>query len=127
MRKRIIVIIAVALLLGSMFVFVRSRYIPVSISDTILSETVSPDGKNVATVFERDCGATTDFSRILVLRKSGTRFNPDRSRVFVVAGRPRVEANWSETSKLTVRCKTNKIFKSDEKWQNVRIEYLTSP
>ncbi|MEK6280524.1 MAG: hypothetical protein AABN95_09255 [Acidobacteriota bacterium] len=39
-----------------------------SCENTVRSEIKSPDGKYVVTLFERNCGATTDFSTIVSLR-----------------------------------------------------------
>ena len=37
--------------------------------DTVKAEAVSPDGRYVAAVFERDCGATTNYSTNVSLRE----------------------------------------------------------
>jgi hypothetical protein len=42
-------------------------------SNTIKSEVKSPDGRNIATAFVRDCGATTGFSPQVHLRSVGER------------------------------------------------------
>lgn len=42
-------------------------------NNQIVQEAVSPDGRYAATAFIRDCGATTDFSPQVFLRKTGDR------------------------------------------------------
>ena len=73
-------------------------------SDQVLSES-SPDGGGVtATVFVRNCGATTDFSTIVSLHGSKDGFRSDRDVVFVVKGRPEVKATWDGPRTLAITC-----------------------
>lgn len=46
-----------------------------SCNDKVLEEVRSPDGKYIATIFESDCGATTAYSRHVLLRASESRFD----------------------------------------------------
>lgn len=63
--------------------------------DEVLEEVRSPDGKYIATVFESNCGATTAYSRHVLLRASESRFDGASAEniVFTVKGQHSVELN----------------------------------
>ena len=72
-------------------------------ADTITSEVASPDGRHVATVFERNCGATSDYSTNLSLREAEDAFDPDEQPpVLVVEGQVALAPAWSSKESLTV-------------------------
>ena len=85
-------------------------------ADTVLSESPSPDGKHVVTVFERDVGATADFSTIITIRRTSKKFDPEQGRIFVASGRHSVATTWLSGSNLTVSCNINQrdIFKKED-------------
>lgn len=70
----------------------------------IFQEVVSPDGKFVATVFERNCGATTPYLRIVSLRLANTSFDAEASDdwVFKINGQPKVQILWSDIDNLSI-------------------------
>lgn len=95
-------------------------------ADEVKSELKSPDGAYVATLYERDCGATTDFSTIVNLRESSAAFNGDDSRIFIVKGQRQVNLVWQEARSLHVECpgcKSDDIYKQEKSWRNVNISY----
>ncbi len=85
-------------------------------ADTILSETVSPDRKHVVTVFERDVGATADFSTIVAVRRFAEKFNPERGRVFVASGRHDISVAWTDGASLKISydIDSKDIFRKDD-------------
>jgi hypothetical protein len=94
--------------------------------DTVKSEENSPSGRYIATIFERDCGATTDFSTIVNMRAATEKFDGDRDTIFIVKGQPRMVLVWKDNSTLNINCddcKTNAIFQRADSWQDVRIAY----
>lgn len=94
--------------------------------DTIKSEALSPDGKHIATLYERDCGATADFSTIISLRASSEEFHSQKGRVFVIEGQPQAELVWRDAQNLQVTCKgcrANDIFKQEGRWNEIGISY----
>jgi hypothetical protein len=86
-----------------------------SCSDTVLTEVVSPDKKHVATVFERDAGATSDYSTLVTVRRILDCFNTEKNRIFVLAGRHVVTVSWDTGTNLYVRydAQVGDIFKQD--------------
>ena len=73
-------------------------------AETTKAQTVSPDGKYVATVYERDCGATTDFSTIVNVRLSNAKFSEKEGDIFIVRGQPTVNLTWESSTGLKISC-----------------------
>ena len=95
-----------------------------SCENTIKLEVKSPDGKYVATLFERNCGATTDFSTIVNLRELSMKFDADNSGVFVVKGQPKIDLTWDSHTSLRLQCqhcRVDDIFKQERTWKDVNI------
>jgi len=95
-------------------------------SDTILSEAASPDGSWVATLFERDCGATTYYSTQLSLRPATKRFKPDKQpSAIVVQTEGCIQYWWEGQSNLVVRLPDDARVFRQEQWQDgITIRYV---
>lgn len=92
--------------------------------NSIKSEAQSPDGKYLATLFQRDCGATTDFSTIVNIRPFDSKFNPDNGIVLLIGGQPNVSLRWIANSSLQIVCKnclSNTVFKEENQWREIQI------
>ena len=72
--------------------------------DTLKSKAVSPDGQLVASVFERNCGATVDFASIVSLASTSARPLRTDDFLFVVKGRPDISVTWSGPNSLVIKC-----------------------
>lgn len=94
----------------------------------------APDGLHTAVIFQRDCGATTDFStQISVLGDgyslsgSGNAFVADADHGTATTGDwggPWAEIEWVTSDHLVVRYAQNsRIFEQDEQVSGVRISY----
>ncbi len=93
-------------------------------ADTVKAEAASPGGHYVAAVFERDCGATTDYSTNVNLREAKETFAPSKQRpVLTVAGQPVIALEWSSDKALTVVLPPTEAFTKLEAWRDVRIVY----
>ena len=94
----------------------------------LIKEVPSPDGKYIAAVFESDCGATTPFSRQVLLRKGGTSFSGEDKEgvVFRVRGKEDIEVRWVDVGHLMVRRFPNRdaIFKELGDWHGVKVVYV---
>ncbi len=73
-------------------------------SDQVTSEATSPDGMLTATVFVRNCGATTDFVSKVSLHPKLEGFKDERTLVFVAHGGQPISASWKGPRSLTVEC-----------------------
>ena len=96
--------------------------------DRIATEAASSDGKYVATLYIRNCGATTDYSSIVSIRERTSKFDGDADQniVFVVKGRPDIAVKWASPSEISVQCRgcgSGDIFKHEASWNGVRISY----
>lgn len=96
--------------------------------DEILSTVPSPDKKHVATVFERNCGATTDYSQIVALHSSDQKFSADSEDRYVltVSGRSRPAISWADGNELriVISAPANQIFRRLESLNDVRISVV---
>lgn len=97
--------------------------------DDVLSEEVSPDGRNVAVVMERSCGATTPYIYHVNLRSKAHRFSREwggtvtEGQVFSVA-RVGVRAEWIGNDQLQIVCgQAREVRNRPASWQGIRILY----
>lgn len=95
-------------------------------ADIVRHEEVSPARDYVATVFERDCGATTDFSTQVVIRAAAQRFDSSKAMpIFVAKGRPEITLVWGAKDALTISPQgmVEEPFTKLERWQDIKITY----
>lgn len=95
-------------------------------SNELIKEIVSPDGKYVASVFERNCGATTPYVNVVSLHRFGVKFYPDDSDnwVFTVHGKSDVRVSWVADNKLKVSYSgTGDQPTKRSKWKNILVSY----
>jgi hypothetical protein len=113
-RKVIIAVSALALLLVVAFLLFRMRADFKAIdamaecSESDAGRAASPGKAYVATVFVRNCGATTGYITHVNLRGAGDAFVPDghgvirAGEVVSMDGNPRVALNWTGDADLEV-------------------------
>jgi hypothetical protein len=93
-------------------------------ADTVKNEVASPGGRYIATVLERDCGATTDYSTNLVVRGFKEPLDPSGQHlVLTVEGRTPIPLEWTSDESLTVVLPSTELFTKQETWRDVRIVY----
>ena len=63
---------------------------------------VSPDGHREAVVFERDCGATTDYSTQVSILKAGAALPNDAGNAYIYGHRTRLTVAWLSPSVVTI-------------------------
>jgi hypothetical protein len=70
----------------------------------ILQDAISPDGKWIATAFERNCGAGSPFYRVVSLRPARRGFNSSATDnwVFRIRNRPKIELTWTAADRLSI-------------------------
>lgn len=101
----------------------------------IIEEVLSPNGNNKITVFERNCGATTDFSTQISImnteselpNKAGNLFIADTGRGKAPSGPgggPKVEIAWKDSNSVVIKHHKNvRVFKSKSKVKDINIVY----
>src|SRR3954467_15995267 len=97
----------------------------VNCSDVISSEAASPDGGLRATVFQRDCGATTAISTHVVVRHPSEKLDSARVHVILILETDSpVTASWKSSTRLVVSVpKGSKVFRKEPSAAGVKIEY----
>jgi len=101
--------------------------------EEITSEIISPDGRYVAAVFVRNCGATTSYATHVNLRRFTGTFRTNWSgtitdgEVFVTHSGPGFPILWENSSRLIISCRgcqrEDGVFKQEKSWGNVGIAY----
>lgn len=95
-------------------------------SNDIVNETKSPDGKYIATVFDRNCGATTANLRIVTLRLANDSLDSDEYKdwVFKIKGQPKVDVAWIAGDKLSINyAGSGEEPSMSATWKDVKISY----
>lgn len=103
-------------------------------SNTPVTALKAPDGRHTAIIFQRDCGASTDFStQVSVLAagegmsEGGNAFIADADHGAAATGEwggPWTEIVWVASDHLVVRYAANsRIFEQDDWVSGVRISY----
>ncbi len=91
----------------------------------IIQESISPDGKYIAYVFEANVGATSGFTYRLSVLKNGKKLKAgDVGNTFITYAEFDVE--WVDNDKLKVNNNNNEliyIFKQETKIDNVSVSY----
>jgi hypothetical protein len=95
--------------------------------NTITFGAISPDGRYVATVYQRACGAPTGVATRVEIQSLSTKFKGQpKDSIFAFAGPIPVGVVWIDNSSLRVeciRCAPDKIFKQEKAWKDVTISY----
>ena len=120
MKKSLLIVIALSL-----------NYLGCGLcGEEIKHEVKSPNGKYVATVFERNCGATTPYITHLNLRESGEDFKPNsngvivQGEVYTVKGQSEIKVTWStELSILIETIGGQEVLGKEKTWNEVTISY----
>lgn len=77
---------------------------PLLCDDSIKAQVSSPGNTYVATFYERNCGALTDWVQRINIQKSGQPFNGDDVVVFVGRRFPVLTMRWKDEHHLEVVC-----------------------
>lgn len=113
---------------SSVFVFVVCILgCSVDCGNEVIRSIKSIDGRYTATFFQRNCGATTDYSRIVSLSETTSTFDPDSSEsyVFSMKGTTEVALSWTQENILYIETEVpqDKIFIKLKKWKDIDIKY----
>jgi hypothetical protein len=131
MRK--VVIIGTGLLVT--FVVVVSLFFHFNplCGEDVLSEETSPDGRYIAVLMQRGCGATTPFVEHINLRAAGSNLHPDffdgtitQGEVFTLGRKHegRVRFEWLGPRRLEIIYPdSEQSFNHKDVWQDVHVDY----
>ena len=73
-------------------------------ANELIAEIPSVDRRYIASIFQRNCGATTPYVRVVSLRPTHTKFAPDNDKdwVFTIHGQSDISASWTPGGELVV-------------------------
>ncbi len=123
------------LFIGAITLFV-SR-LPDLCANTVIAEYPSPSGRLKAVVFDRDCGATADFSTQVSIVSSASGLDNEGGNLFVAntdhcrapswkSGGPEVRFRWvSDTSAELQHHQFARIFRANTNVKGVQVAYAT--
>jgi hypothetical protein len=94
----------------------------------VLTEQDSPDGRYVAALFERNCGATTDYVIAVNIRdREESLAGTTSDDVLLVSGLPSIEIRWEGPRQLVVQLPvlrgTEQVYRRTSSWRDVAIAY----
>lgn len=94
----------------------------------LIRESTSPGGEYVASVLERNCGATTDYVTVVVLRNATEPLNPSNV-VFSLSGVAEIGLRWDAPSHLVIErpLRKDRIMAELPSSRGVVITYVTTP
>jgi hypothetical protein len=92
--------------------------------NALKKEAPSKDSVYVAAFFEQNCGATTDYTSIVSLRRREDRFNGDKDEaILVIRGQCPVEMVWNERVLSVSRANSCDVAKRVASWRDVTISF----
>ena len=101
-RRSLWIALGAAMLLVIASVYAAFEFLSGLCTNDQLEEFQSPDGATKAVVYRRDCGATTDYSRQIVILPHGRPLPKSPDPVFVSDGDMVVIPRWEDASHLSV-------------------------
>ena len=93
----------------------------------IIQQSSSPDGRYVATVFGEDCHATSPYVTLVNLRDARKSFDSNDDHIFAAHGNVPVKLRWTGADSLFVEYDNAKVYKQQQRWSDVTIEYRSRP
>lgn len=102
-----------------------------SCGESIEHEVLSPDNKYMATVYLRNCGATTDYVTHINIRNTNAVDKPDNQgvitagEVFTIPGKQNIMATWKDSANLEIHIPESHstfLMRSDKIWNLVHIQ-----
>src|ERR1700730_19405248 len=75
-------------------------------ADEVTWRKPSPDSKLTATVFLRDCGATTKPVSWVTVHPSAGRYDKEKDIALTADRGQKIEVTWTDNSNLSIRCLT---------------------
>ena len=104
--------------------FWRSAPAPAECESRDVGQSLSPDGRSQADVFEVRCGRTV--ATHVALRPSGSPLEA-RFDVFIVGGSEPLRAVWIGERELLVESSTGRVLAEETRWRDVGIRIRRGP
>ena len=96
-------------------------------ADNVKSQSVSPDGRYIARLVERDCGATTDYSTVVDLRLSSESLDSHQDNwILTMPGRHSITLTWQGNTELMIMLPQSRTVVQKTAWGDVEVTYQHS-
>lgn len=96
--------------------------------DRIMQAAVCPEGSPAAVVYERNCGASTDWAtRIDLVSSAEDMGKDDRNTIFIIKGSQQVTAAWKDSGSLMItfpQIDAKDIYKQQDRSGEITVEYV---
>ena len=107
----------------------ESLFLTGGCGEEVISSTTSPNGRYVAVVFERNCGATTGWVTHVNLREVGRDFpttaagTVDAGCIYLADGKPPLKLTWESSSQLRIKAAPAETWVQESNWKGVAIRF----
>ena len=98
-------------------------------SERVVQTRLSSDGKVVATVVVRDCGATTSEVTLILIKSRYRWLGLDEKVVANLKYTHDVDVNWLASDQLVINCKScagDQDVQFEHQWRDVKIQFVQS-
>ena len=96
--------------------------------NNIIKSSDSPDKFWKVVLFERDCGATTDYSSQVSLLSAGATLEDEAGNIFIAESRSEGYAlTWTDTKSILISGIKGEIFKQELSKNGISIRYQSAP
>jgi hypothetical protein len=121
----LIIIIAVSIIIF-LCIRITSEFNTIGIDSTakIIDEIPSPDGENIAYVFEKDSGATSWFVYRMTILKKGQNLGKSNGNTFIA--NKQFQVRWESDDTVIVDVsEDSEIYKQEKQINNIFIKYVS--
>ena len=136
---KLVAVISVGLILILITLVALRQSLDPACSNTVLSETTSPDGRFKAVVFSRDCGATVGFNTQVSVIAVSEVFGNEPGNIFIadtnhgaapagLGGGPEVRVSWPSKDNLSLAYHLSaRVFRAKDHVASVAVSYEKIP
>lgn len=123
--RKFLKIFGVILFLLTISAFAVDRYLESLIcGEVVISETASPDGKFVACLYSRDCGATTPVvTKVSIKRRLWLQWYTQKIDIFASIHQTNVDFRWISTNRLQISYRDGEVGIKKDGALGASIEY----
>ncbi len=124
--RSVLVIIGLAVITGAFALHVVHRFeFFGGCQDTLLAKTPATHKNLTASVYERDCGATTPLARFVAIEKSRFLALNNAEEVFLIKGQDAIFLKWRNEFELEITHNSSDtdIFNRRANYEGVKISY----
>lgn len=95
---------------------------------TVVAQSSAPGNRALATIFKKDCGATTLESTQVLLSREVNPTLQNAKGLFVIETAGNVTVSWQDEKNLTIVFPTDSTIYTQEKtWHDITITYQPNP